>query len=96
MFKSLSRSVALAIGLAVFVAACGSSDGDDAGDSASSVTPPDTTGAAIWAHIHEANYSTDWELWPGKGRLYTGTQPHVRCRPVCDNIFSIALSGAPT
>ena len=76
MIKSLSRSIAVAIGLAVVVAACGSSDGGDAGDPAGSVTPPDTTGAAIWAHIHEANYSTDWELWPEKGRLYTGTQPH--------------------
>ncbi len=56
MIKYLSRSAALAIGLAVVVAACGSSEGGDAGDSAGRVTPPDTTGATIWAHIHEANW----------------------------------------
>jgi len=36
----------------------------------------DTTGAAIWAHLQESNYQESWELWPGKGELYEGTQPH--------------------
>ena len=96
MFKSFSRSAAVAIGLAVVVAACGSSDGGDAGDAAVSVTPPDTSGAAIWAHIHEANYSTDWELWPEKGRLYRGTQPHgaLLTTYLNDIAFEALTSGA--
>ncbi len=36
----------------------------------------DTTGAAVWAHIQEAEYRTSWTSWPGKGSLYTGQQPH--------------------
>lgn len=40
------------------------------------VAGPDTTGAAIWAHLQESNYAEDWELWPDKGRQYPGQQPH--------------------
>ncbi len=96
MIKSLSRSVAVTIGLAVVVAACVSSDGGDAGDAAVSVTQPDTTGAAIWAHIQETNYSTDWELWPEKGRLYAGTQPHgaLLTTYLNDIAFEALTSGA--
>jgi hypothetical protein len=76
MIYTRARSVAIAVGLAVVTAACGSADGGDAGEAAASVTAADTTGAAIWAHIHESNYATDWQLWPEKGRLYTGREPH--------------------
>jgi hypothetical protein len=37
---------------------------------------PDTTAAAVWAYLQEVGYADDWELWPGKGRLYEGTEPH--------------------
>lgn len=37
---------------------------------------PDTTGAALWAHLQQAKYQENWALWPGKGRLYTGQEPH--------------------
>ena len=37
---------------------------------------PDTTGAAIWAHIQEEDYQDSWELWPGLGELYQGNPPH--------------------
>lgn len=37
---------------------------------------PDTTGAATWAYLQEVDYRTSWRLWPGKGELYTGTEPH--------------------
>lgn len=36
---------------------------------------PDTTAQAVWAHLQEAGYD-GWALWPGKGRLYEGTEPH--------------------
>jgi len=39
-------------------------------------TSPDTTAAALWAFLEEEAYRDNWQLWPGKDRLYTGTEPH--------------------
>lgn len=36
---------------------------------------PDTTAEAVWAHLEEADYES-WALWPEKGELYPGTEPH--------------------
>lgn len=36
---------------------------------------PDTTAQAVWAYLQEVDYR-GWELWPGKGELYEGTEPH--------------------
>ena len=71
---SLVRSVATVASLGVLIAACSSSDSEE--DAQAAVTSADTTGAAIWAHIQESNYQTEWQLWPEKGRLYTGQEPH--------------------
>jgi hypothetical protein len=37
---------------------------------------PDTTGAAVWQYLQSASYQTTWQTWPGKGKLYTGQEPH--------------------
>lgn len=37
---------------------------------------PDTTGAALWAYLERADYRANWQLWPDKGELYQGTEPH--------------------
>lgn len=37
---------------------------------------PDTTGAAVWAHLQEVDYRNEWELWPGTTELYEGGEPH--------------------
>ena len=37
---------------------------------------PDTTGAAMWAHLQDEAYQENWQLWPDKGRLYEGQEPH--------------------
>lgn len=39
-------------------------------------TPPDTSAVALWAHLEEADYRENWSLWPDKGELYPGTEPH--------------------
>lgn len=36
---------------------------------------PDTTEAAFWAYLQDEDYRS-WPLWPGKGELYTGQEPH--------------------
>ncbi|MGH7531122.1 MAG: cytochrome P460 family protein [Gemmatimonadales bacterium] len=37
---------------------------------------PDTTGAAVWQHLQNAEYQANWQTWPGKAELYTGQDPH--------------------
>lgn len=66
------------------VAACAPDDGgqQSAVPEPAETAPPaaaamavDTTAAALWAHLTESDYRT-WSLWPGKGTLYEGTEPH--------------------
>jgi len=37
---------------------------------------PDTTGAAVWSYLQQANYQENWQTWPDKGELYEGQEPH--------------------
>ena len=37
---------------------------------------PDTTGAAMLQYLTAQGYQEAWQLWPGKGELYEGTEPH--------------------
>ena len=46
--------------------ACGSSTPD----------LPGADGSAVWNYIQEVDYQQNWKLWPGKGELYEGGEPH--------------------
>lgn len=82
------RNGMLVLLLAATLAAPACEAGDQAGDApppepASQPQPtrtapdlPDTTAPAVWAYLREATYPDSWRLWPGKGRLYEGTEPH--------------------
>ncbi len=60
---------------------------------ASAVAGADTTGAAIWAHLQQSDYRSTWTLWPGKGELYTGAEPHGMLLTTYLNDFALrALS----
>lgn len=48
---------------------------EEAGEAALDHAMPDTTATALWAHLEESGY-TEWATWPGKERLYAGTEPH--------------------
>ncbi len=48
----------------------------EAGAMMAEMALPDTTGAALWSYLGSADYRADWELWPDKGELYTGQEPH--------------------
>jgi hypothetical protein len=37
---------------------------------------PATDGAALHKYITKTSPYTQWALWPGKGKLYKGTEPH--------------------
>jgi hypothetical protein len=44
--------------------------------SSSQSAPPDTTAQALWRYLQAQDYRQNWKLWPGKGTLYKGTEPH--------------------
>ena len=41
-----------------------------------SASLPETSGSAVWDYLEGVEYRTGWELWPGKGEKYEGTEPH--------------------
>ena len=63
-------------------AACGGDDEPQQVEPVEDVPAPtslaapaaDTTAAALWAHLQNANYRS-WRRWPGKPVLYAGTEP---------------------
>ena len=52
---------------AITVAACGSSDEPEL---------PGTNAASVLAYLEEVDYQKSWELWPGVGEKYKGSDPH--------------------
>ena len=54
------------IATGVLALACGSGD----------PTLPAPNGSAVWDFLQESDYQENWELWPGKGELYQGGEPH--------------------
>ena len=86
------------IGIASMGVAVGVHDNSQSnGPEAPMVAHPDTTGAAIWAHIQEENYSEDWSLWPGTERFYQGNPPHgMLLTTYVNDVARRALEGGQT
>lgn len=63
----------------ILVAGC-TTGTQDAADSEAPIqqmtAQADTTADALWAHLEAENYRLNWSLWPGKGELYQGQEPH--------------------
>ncbi len=87
MKARITIPVALAVFTGLLLVGCQQTDSPDTADadqgdpsevmeSHTTMMGPDTTGASVWAHITESDYSNAWTLWPEKGELYTGQQPH--------------------
>jgi hypothetical protein len=79
-----TKSSAVLLLTFVSIATCGRPEGAEERTTPDTAAPeiapapsgvPDTTEAAFWAHLQEANYRS-WEKWPGKGELYPGAEPH--------------------
>ncbi len=68
----------------LFLAACGgekaetgeSEEMEETHMEETAMARPDTTAASVWAFLQEAEYQDHWQLWPEKGKLYTGREPH--------------------
>lgn len=37
---------------------------------------PEANADAVWSHLTAEDYRATWSLWPGRGELYTGQEPH--------------------
>lgn len=37
---------------------------------------PDANADAVWQHLQSQAYRDNWDLWPDRGELYTGQEPH--------------------
>ncbi|MBW6503228.1 cytochrome P460 family protein [bacterium] len=37
---------------------------------------PATSGKDLWGYLTKVKYQESFTLWPGKGKLYKGTEPH--------------------
>lgn len=72
------NGVSLAVLIAV-AAACAPADDAPEQPVADAAEPaamaPDTTDVALWEHLQADGYR-NWALWPGKGELYEGIEPH--------------------
>lgn len=101
-----SRWIA-ALGVAV-IAACAPDEGAEqyaeppeppaaAAPAALGAAMPDTTAASLWAHLQGADYRA-WQLWPGKGELYEGTEPHGMLLTTYVNALALGAlaTGVPT
>lgn len=68
--------------VAAGVAACGGDTGETGGAEGEAAREearapqPDTMGAGMWSFLQEVDYQGSWQLWPDKGQLYQGQEPH--------------------
>ncbi len=62
-------------GVLAFALGCGGGGEEQEAGMGDAPAMPDTTAAAVWAHLQSSNYQS-WTLWPGKARLYAGGDPH--------------------
>ncbi len=84
------------VGILVVLFACAGERSAEEG-AMESVAMPDTTVEAVWAHVEEANYQENWELWPGKGQLYPGGVPHgMLLTTYVNGVAQEALAGTAT
>lgn len=75
-----TRIPRLALPLLVLAACAPAEEAEEAAEpeqaEEATIPAPDTTAAALWAHLEAVDYRENWSLWPGKGELYEGTEPH--------------------
>lgn len=79
----------LALGLTIAAWGCGGQEAGQTGEMAESEAAaemagsemgeaqmPQADGAALWAYLESVDVAANWQLWPGKGQLYAGQEPH--------------------
>lgn len=73
MKKFLIILAVVAMAAAVTIPALAEHDGGEGtGEGAAMLS----NGPNLWKHITEVDPYTRWELWPGKGKMFKGREPH--------------------
>jgi hypothetical protein len=76
----MERAKWVAVALALAVLAANPFIAQAAGESPMStkgkMEMPATEGKALWDYLTKVKYQKSFTLWPGKGMLYKGTEPH--------------------
>ena len=85
--SGLMRRIRLVPVLLLVVSACGPRDAAEQAEEASepeaepaaaqqAQTLPEASAEAVLAYLTAADFRNSWDLWPGKGEKYEGTEPH--------------------
>ena len=61
-----SALIMIFMSVGILALACGNNDPEF----------PAPDGNAVWSFLQDSDYRQSWELWPGKGELYQGGEPH--------------------
>lgn len=80
----MNRTAAVLLSAGVVLAACGGEapEPDTAPPPEPAPTPaattegPEANADAVWQHLQAEAYRDNWDLWPDRGELYTGQEPH--------------------
>ena len=57
---------------------------------------PQTDGEQLWSFVEGADYQNNWDLWPGRGELYEGQEPHgMLLTTYLNDLARDALAGSP-
>jgi hypothetical protein len=57
---------------------------------------PPTEGEELWSFVEGEDYRANWDLWPGRGELYEGQEPHGMLLTTYLNSLAMdALAGSP-
>lgn len=84
-------ATAVAVGVVLLTVGGGSAEAGEGGIPL--VAGPDTTGAAVWAYLHENDYE-QWATWPEMGEMYQGQAPHgAQLTTYLNEIAADALGG---
>jgi len=70
---------------------------DPAVQPVATVPVPDTTAAAVEAHLRAVAYQDNWELWPDLEPMYEGSEPHgLRLTTYANDIVQEVLASGQT
>jgi hypothetical protein len=73
----MNRPLGLFVSIAtVAILACSPGQQQETGTPSMGAALPDTTATSLWSHLEDADYTVNFQLWPQKGELYPGTEPH--------------------
>lgn len=69
-------ALAMLLALPAILSGAGESRAEPPKGAMAKMEMPGASGKGLWDHLTAAKYRESFALWPGKGKLYKGTEPH--------------------